>query len=110
MNHTTTSNTPNLIECVGVAIQSSLNNQSLNRVLDLSNLIIEFGCLSGNRKHISQPLTNATNAGETPYLIAGDAAGNHRSADAARSTESHFVRYVNVRNVFVLTKNGQVHH
>ena len=27
--------------------QSSLNNQSLNRVLDFSNLIVEFGCLIG---------------------------------------------------------------
>ncbi len=60
-----------------------------------------------NSKYISQPLRNAE---EMSYLIAGDAAGNHRPTDTARSAESHFVRHVNVRNVFVLTKNRQMHH
>jgi hypothetical protein len=60
-----------------------------------------------NGKHILQPLKYVE---ETSYLIAGDAAGNHRSADAAGSTESHFVRNINIRNVFVFTKNGQMHH
>jgi hypothetical protein len=58
-------------------------------------------------KYMSQPLRNAE---EMSYFIAGDAASNHRSADAASSAESHFVWHINVRNVFVLTKNGQMHH
>jgi hypothetical protein len=58
-------------------------------------------------KYMSQLLRNAE---EMSYFIASDAASNHRSADAASSAESHFVWHINVRNVFVLTKNGQMHH